>query len=130
MNKIIYKNESFAIIGACLEVYNELGPGFLESVYQEALHREFLLRGIPHQQQSPINVYYKEDPLNKHFRADFLCYDKILVELKAAKELTSIDEAILLNYLKASRNNLGILANFGEAEFVFKRFIETRWGHR
>jgi GxxExxY protein len=128
MDKLIYRAESFQIIGACLEVYNELGPGFLESVYQEALHREFILRGIPHQQQYPLEVFYKEDPLNRQFRADFLCYDKILVELKATSSLTSIDEAVVLNYLKASRLHLAILVNFCEAELVFKRLIETRWG--
>lgn len=123
MNKLIYKAESYEIIGACFEVYNNLGPGFLESVYQEALHREFLIRGIPHQEQVGIQVFYKGEALNKQYRADFLCFDDIICELKAVKSLLPIDEAIAINYLKATQTSLALLINFGEEQLRYQRYV-------
>jgi GxxExxY protein len=125
MNKLIYKSESYGIIGACFEVYNILGPGFLEQVYQEALHREFLLRGIPHYEQHLIEVFYKGESLEKKYKADFLCHEKILVEIKAKSLLDDIDRSIILNYLRASRIQLGFLVNFCEETLRYERYVLT-----
>lgn len=126
MSKLIFKQESFEIIGACMEVHNQLGPGFLESVYQQALHIELCLRNIPHQMQVELPVYYKTELLPKGFRIDFLCYDEILLEIKALKDLTNIERAIALNYLKVSRLPLCHLVNFGEESLAFERYIYSK----
>ena len=126
MSELIYKDESYKIIGACFEVYNNLGPGFLESVYQEALSREFEERGIPFYDQLGIDVFYKGKKLNKKFFADFLCYDNIIVELKAMEGLAPEHEAQVINYLKATKKPLGLLVNFGSLSLMYKRFANTK----
>ena len=122
---LLFKEESFRIIGACMEVHNELGPGFLESVYQEALSREFRLQQIPFEEQPEIRLYYKDELMKKTFKPDFLCYGKIEVEIKATSALAPIDEAQVINVLKAARLPLGLLVNFGERTLVRKRFANT-----
>ena len=120
---LIYKEEAYEIIGAAMAVHRELGPGFLEAVYQEALEIEFQLRGIPYEREKLLNVEYKGHTLTKHYNADFICYNKIIVETKAICELTSKDESQLLNYLKATGFKLGILINFGEERLRYKRMV-------
>lgn len=110
--KIIYENESYQIQGAIFAVYKELGPGFLESVYQESLEIELKERGIPSESQKEIAIKYKNHLLFQHFKADFICYDKIIIELKAVSELTDIHRAQVFNYLKATGFRLGLLVNF------------------
>lgn len=111
--EVLFKEESYRIIGACFEVYNELGNGFLEAVYQEALRREFQAQGIPFQGKPRIELYYKGNRLDQTYEPDFLCYDHIIVELKAAKALADDHRAQTINYLKATRKRLGLLVNFG-----------------
>ena len=111
--EIIYKDEAYAIQGACFEVYKTLGNGFLEAVYQEALAQEFKLRGIPFQEQCALRLQYKGIPLKQTYKADFVCYDKIIVEIKAVSALAPEHEAQLLNYLKTTNLHLGLLVNFG-----------------
>lgn len=113
MNSIIYKEESYAIRGAIIEVSKELGCGFLERVYQDALELEFRLRKIPYEREKLIQIMYKGYPLGEPYRADFVCYGKIIVELKAVEELTSTHRAQVLNYLHATKMKLGLLVNFG-----------------
>ena len=125
MTELIYKEEVYKIIGACMEVYNELGPGFLESVYQEALAREFASREIPFVAQWGIDVYYKGDLLNKKFFADFICYNEIIIEIKAMEALVSDHESQVINYLKATKKPLGLLVNFGGPSLQYKRFANT-----
>jgi GxxExxY protein len=125
MTELVFKNESFRIIGACMEVYNNLGPGFLESVYQEALAREFLERKIPFLQQWGIDVFYKGEKLDKKFFADFICFEEIIVEIKAMEGLVPEHEAQLINYLKATKKPLGLLINFGAPKLQYKRFANT-----
>ncbi len=108
-----------------MEVYNELGSGFLESVYQEALAREFAVREIPFVEQWGIDVYYKGDKLNKKFFADFICFNEIIIEIKAMEGLVPEHEAQLLNYLKATQKPLGLLVNFGGTSLQYKRFANT-----
>jgi len=121
--EILYQRESYEIIGACMEVHRNLGCGFLESVYQEALAKEFGRRAIPFEKEVRMRIFYKGDLLQKRFTADFICYSAIIVELKAVSSLSAINEAQVHNYLLASGLRLGILVNFGEASLKYKRLI-------
>ncbi len=120
---LIYKEEVYAIVGAAMEVHRELGPGFMEAVYQEALEKEFQYRGIPYQKEYRINIYYKDVLLSKYYVSDFFCFDKIIVELKALSCLCSDHEAQLLNCLKATRMKAGVLINFGAESLEYKRMV-------
>ena len=122
---LILKDEAYQIIGACMEVHKELGCGFLEAVYQEALEEEFISQGIPFIREIELPIFYKEKKLNKHYNADFLCFNKVIVELKALTELTSQHESQVINYLKATGMELGILVNFGQSSLQYKRFVRT-----
>jgi GxxExxY protein len=110
--KIVYKDESYAILGACFEVYKEKGCGFLEAVYQECLEIEFALQNIPFQPQTALALDYKGRTLKQKYVPDVICYGKIIVELKAVKELTDEHRAQVHNYLKATGMRLGLLVNF------------------
>lgn len=114
---------TFAIIGAAMEVHRELGCGFLEAVYQEALALEFARRGLPYLEQVDIPVRYKAATLKTHYRADFVCYQDIIVEAKALTALSTFEEAQVLNYLKATGMQTGLLLNFGTQSLVHRRFI-------
>ena len=118
--------QTHAIIGAAMEVHTELGPGFLESVYQEAMAREFKERGIPFVQQLELPIHYKGERMSTYFRADFICFNDVVVELKAISTLTGADEAQLLNYLKATGIERGVLFNFGTSRLEYRRRILTR----
>jgi GxxExxY protein len=120
----LYKEESFAIRGALFEVYNQLGYGFLESVYQESLIIEFRQRDIPFVSQPKVEIEYKGVTLTNTFQPDFICFNKIIVELKAVKELASEHRAQVLNYLRVSRFRLGFLVNFGSStKLIIERVI-------
>ena len=121
--ELIYKKEAYAIIGAAMEVHNVLGNGFLEAVYQEALEIEFKKRGIPFKREQKLEIIYKDITLQKTYDADFVCYDKIIVETKATSHLTGSDEAQVINYLKATGFKLGILINFGAPSLEYKRLV-------
>jgi GxxExxY protein len=120
--KLFHKELSYKIIGAAMEVHRVLGPGFLESVYEAALAHEFDLQEISYQRQARLTVGYKEIVAGE-FRADFLVAETIVVELKASKALTEIDEAQLLNYLKGTGFRVGLLLNFGAASLEHKRRV-------
>jgi len=123
---LLYKEESYKIIGAAMEVHRLLGCGFVEPVYQEALEKEFTLRGIPYEREKELGINYKGYTLMKTFRADFICYDKIILELKAVKEFTDEHYAQIYNYLRASGLDLGILINFGNASIEFQRVPSSK----
>ena len=106
-----------------MEVHRILGPGFLEAVYQEALEIELSLRGIPYESYKRLKIQYKERYLKQGYEADFLVFEKIIVEIKAADKLISKNEAQILNYLTATKLKLGVLINFGEESLVWKRFV-------
>ena len=126
--KLLFKDESYRIIGAAMEVHRLLGCGFVEPVYQEALEREFQLRGIPYEREKEIDIIYKGTTLSKKFRADFICYDSIILELKAVSDFTDEHYAQIYSYLKASQKGLGILINFGKASLEFDRIPATeKW---
>lgn len=111
--KVLYPDECYAIQGAVFDVYREMGCGFLEAVYQECLEREFRLRQLPFEAQKELVLSYKGEQLAQTYKPDFICYGKIIVELKAVKEIAPEHKAQLLNYLKATGMELGLLVNFG-----------------
>ena len=127
-DKIIFREESFHLVGAALEVHKHIGCGFSEPVYQEAFEEELRLRGIPFEREKVINVTYKGKVLSKSFRPDFVCYDKIIVELKAVSEFTDEHISQVYNYLKASGFKLGLLVNFGTTSLKYKRIpCNQKW---
>jgi GxxExxY protein len=121
---ILYQDEVYAINGAAIEVHRQLGPGFLEAVYQEALELELSARNIPFKAQQHIPIFYKGQPLKKTYIADFVCFDKIVVEIKALSDLNNQHKAQILNYLKATSLKVGLLYNFGSYPILERdRFI-------
>ncbi|MBR0045384.1 MAG: GxxExxY protein [Bacteroidaceae bacterium] len=118
---LICPQESYEIIGAAMNVHNALGRGFTEKVYQEALAIEFQEKGIPFQREVEIHAVYKGNTLSATFIPDFICYDKIIVELKAVTELDDMHRAQALNYAKVAGSNLALLINFGETRLVAER---------
>lgn len=122
----IYKEEGASIIGAAMEVHRTLGCGFLEKVYQEALEIELKSRCIPTEREKLINIKYKGITLAQPYKADFVCYDDIIIELKAVSKLDDVHRAQIVNYLKASGYQVGYLFNFGETRLKFERFINQK----
>ena len=129
MSELILADLTYKIIGACMVVHSQLGGGFLEPVYQEALSIEFKERNIPFEKEKLLEIHYKGNMLSKKYIADFTCFDKIIIELKALSKLTSDHEAQLLNYLKATGFELGLLVNFGTRKLEHKRMILTNNSH-
>jgi GxxExxY protein len=126
MAELLYKNEVYTIIGAAMEVYNQLGPGFSEAIYQEAMEIESDARKILNKPQQDIFIEYKGTKLRQFFKPDFICYGNIIVEIKALDSLTSREESQLLNYLKATKMPVGLLINFGaEKDLEWKRMVLT-----
>ena len=125
MAELLYKEEVFSIIGAAMEVHREKGFGFVEPVYQECMEIELLERNIPAAGQKELPIYYKGRLLKKTYIADFVAYDKIIVELKALDKLTSREESQVINYLKSSGMEVGVLINFGAPSLEWKRMVLT-----
>lgn len=123
MSELIYKDESYKIVGKCFEVYNKLGPGFLEIVYKDALEREFRLAEIPFQREKQYLINYKGYTLPHKFYADFVVYDKIILEIKAVSGIPEEFIAQALNYLKVSQNRLALVVNFGELKLNTRRIV-------
>ena len=122
--ELLFKDEVYAIIGAAIEVQRTLGSGVLEAVYQEAFELELGERNIPFEPKKRIRILYKGRKLKKEYEADLLAYDSVLIEIKATSELTSRDEAQLLNYLNATGHRVGLLINFGSTgKLEWKRFV-------
>ena len=113
MKEILYKEEVYAIQGAVFEVYREMGCGFLEAVYQECMEKELRSRGVPFEAQRELELVYKGERLAQTYKPDFICYGKIIVELKAVKETADEHRAQVFNYLKATGLRLALLVNFG-----------------
>jgi len=121
--KYLFKEETYQIIGCCMEVHSELGCGFLEAVYQEALAIVFDEKKLPYVREKVLDIEFRGRILKKKYVADFICYDKVIVEVKATESLTDIDLAQALNYLKATGKKIGLLVNFGTTKLQYKRVI-------
>ncbi|MGD0518705.1 MAG: GxxExxY protein [Thermoguttaceae bacterium] len=117
--------QTYAVLGTCMEVHNELGHGFLEAVYQEALQCELSQRGVPFSREVVLPIRYKGEALQCSYKADFICYESIIVELKALTQLTTLEHAQIINYLKATGLERGLLINFGSPRLEYKRFIRS-----
>jgi GxxExxY protein len=115
--------ETYAIIGAAMTVHKELGHGFLEAVYQEALAMELAANGVLFEREKAVAVRYREQILTTSYRADFICFGNVIVEIKALQELSGTEEAQILNYLKATNLTKGLLINFGAPSLQYHRFI-------
>jgi len=121
---ILYKEESFAIIGACFNVYNDKGHGFLEPVYQECLGIELEFQGIPAEPQKKLDLFYRGQKLEHFYQPDFICFGKIIIELKAVEKITDAHRAQVLNYLNATGLKLGIIVNFGHyPDLEYERIV-------
>ena len=123
MTEILFKEESYRIVGACMEVHKKLGSGFLESVYGEALELEFKRANIPYDREKKLPVFYEDLPLKKYFKADFVCFGSIIIELKATKFLIDADHRQTVNNVKATKFRLGLLINFGTPSLTYKRIV-------
>lgn len=118
-------SETFTIIGAAMAVHSELGCGFLEAVYQEAFEIELQLKGVPYVRELELPVNYRGKRLKTYYRADFVCFESVIVELKALRQITGVEEAQVLNYLKATGLHKALLLNFGTSRLEFKRFVHN-----
>lgn len=122
--KLVFKEESYRIVGACFEVYKEKGNGFLEAVYQECLAIEFGDQKIPFDEKPRLRLEYKSRPLKQEYEPDFLCFGEIIVEIKAVKTLADEHRAQVINYLKSTGKQLGLLVNFGHyPKIEHERFV-------
>ncbi|TRX71989.1 GxxExxY protein [Carboxylicivirga sp. M1479] len=119
------KEKTYKIIGCCMEVHSELGGGMLEPIYQEALAIELANKQVSFKREEALRVYYKGVELNKRYKADFVCYDEIIIELKAVSELTDEHMAQVINYLKITGKKLALLVNFGNESLEYKRVINS-----
>ena len=125
MAELLLKEEVYTVVGAAMEVYNELGPGFLEAVYHEAMEIELSRRDIPHHSRVKLQINYKGQILRKEYEADMVTHGQLLVELKALNHLSSQEDAQLLNYLKATGYRVGMLINFGHpSKLEWKRLVK------
>ena len=127
MEDYLYKEETYKILGACFEVYNEKGCGFLEPVYQECLEVELSLQGIPFNAQPSLALEYKGQLLKRTYEPDFICFDKIIVEIKSVSALADEHRAQMLNYLHATGLQVGLLINFGHfPKLEYERMVNTK----
>lgn len=128
-SEIVYKEESYKIIGSCMTVHNALGAGFLEPVYQDALEKQFEKDKIHFRREQVLNIFYEGDKLNRYYKADFVCFEKIIVELKALSFIHNDNILQVRNYLRATNMHLGILVNFGERSLTYKRILNSNYSY-
>jgi len=124
LNDFPLKEKTYKIIGACMEVHKNLGRGFLEAIYQEALEIEFIEKGIPFEREKLIDVFYKDKMLSKKYIADFVCYDEIIIELKALDDIKNEHLTQIINYLSATKKKVGLIVNFGSNSLQYKRVVK------
>lgn len=122
-DKILHKDESYKIIGICMNIHSNLGFGFLEAVYCEILEKEFIKNNIPYKREVKLDLFFNGEKLDKKYKADFVCYEDIILEIKSVSFLNETFKKQTLNYLKATNKKLGLLINFGEKSLKYKRII-------
>jgi GxxExxY protein len=120
---LVYPEEAYQLVGLAMQVHRELGCGFLEPVYQEAFEILLLKNAVPYEREKMLPIYFMGEKLKKEYFADFVCFDKIIVEFKAVSELTAVHEAQVMNYLKATQFKLGLLFNFGQTSLAHRRIV-------
>ena len=125
MSKLLFEEETFKVIGACINVHKKLGNSFSEAVYQQALEKEFLQANIPFEPQKEVPIYYNGEPLNEFFKVDFLCFNSVLLDIKSVRSIQEDMTQQVLNYLKSSHIEIGMLINFGEQSLKWKRLVHT-----
>lgn len=125
MSKLLFEEETFKVIGACINVHKKLGFGFKASTYHQALEKEFLNANIPFKKQKKLPIFYDGEPLDTFFIADFVCYDSVLLEIKSVPTILEQMKQQVINYLKSSNIEVGMLINFGEQSLKWKRFVHT-----
>ena len=125
MSKLLFAEETFKVLGACINVHKKLGSGFMDSVYHQALEKELLSNNIPFEQQKKVPIYYDGEPLGTFFIADFVCFNTVLLEIKSVPELMDQMKQQVVNYLKSSTIEVGLLINFGEQHLKWKRLVHT-----
>lgn len=123
MSQILYKNESYFVVGLCMDIHNELGRGFSEAVYSDALEIELESNGVPFLKEVKFDIIYKGKTLKHHYFADFIIDDKIILELKAVEKISSSHIKQTMNYLAAPQMKLGLIVNFGEDQLTYKRVL-------
>jgi GxxExxY protein len=126
VDKLVFKGESYQIIGVCFEVHREMGSGFLEAVYQECLSLEMTKQNISFAEKPKLALQYKGCGLKQSYEPDFLCMNEIVLEIKAVKNLTDEHRAQVINYLKATKKKLGLLVNFGSGKLEHERFVNVK----
>ena len=127
MKTLIYKDEAYKIIGACMKVHRELGAGFLEKVYHEALCVMFTELMIPFENEKELTIIFRGKKLAQKYYADFVCFNKIIIEVKSISAINDIHRAQVFNYFKDTGYKLGLLVNFGENSLKYERIIKTKW---
>ena len=125
MSKLLFEEETFKVIGACIKVHKKLGSGFTESVYHQILAKELAKAAIPFEQHKKVPIYYEGEPLDESFSADFVCYNNVLLQIKSVPNIHEHMQQQVLNYLKCSALEVGLLINFGEKILKWKRFVHT-----
>jgi len=120
---LIYPEEAYQLVGLAMQVHRELGCGFLEPVYQEAFEILLCRNAVPYEREKELPIYFMGEKLKKQYFADFVCFDKIIIEFKAVSELAAVHEAQVMNYLKATHFKLGLLFNFGQNSLVHRRIV-------
>ena len=123
--EVVYREEAYKIVGCAMKVHSELGPGFLESVYQEALEVMFQMGNIPYRREPILNISFMGRMLKKEFVPDFICHEKIIIELKAQDELIGINRSQTISYLCASKMKLALLINFGAEHLQYERLVRN-----
>jgi len=123
--KLLFEEESYKILGVCIAVHKKMGSGFQKEVYEEVIQREFVKNEIPFEKKKKLSLYYEGNPLQKYFIADFVCYDKIILDLRSENFIHNNTKQQVVNYLKATNFQLGLLINFGEPSLKWKRLINT-----
>ena len=125
MSTLVFEEETYKILGACIQVHKKLGCGFSAPIYREALAKELTAANIPYVQKKKLPVFYKGTPLKDCFEADFVCYDTIILEIKSLGTIPQNLKQQVLQFLKATQLQIGYLVNFGEQQLTWKRYINT-----
>ena len=125
MSKLLFEDETYQLIGACIKVHKKLGNGFAEAIYHEALEKELKKAAIPFEYHKKLDIYYEGKKLQNYFISDFVCYNKIILEIESVQNIQQSQKQEVINHLRSTECQVGLLINFGEKSLTWKRFINT-----